>query len=134
MQAVLVDTDVVSFLFKRDTRATLYEPHLNGTLQLISFMTLAELELWAAWRNWGKERRRNLRGYLSRYTLVFPDRVLQLRYEDLVADQEGQSRRLFAHCGLDWTDAALDFHRNSAAVATPSAAQVRATRSESPAS
>jgi hypothetical protein len=56
---------------------------------------------------------------------LLPGRVLHLRYEDLVADQERESRRLFAHCGLDWTDAALDFHTNSAAVATPSAAQVR---------
>lgn len=56
---------------------------------------------------------------------LLPGRVLQLRYEELVADQEGESRRLFAHCGIDWTDAALDFHTNAAAVATPSAAQVR---------
>lgn len=61
MQAVLVDTDVVSFLFKHDTRAGFYEPHLSGTLQLISFVSVAELELWAVWRNWGKERQRNLR-------------------------------------------------------------------------
>jgi len=56
---------------------------------------------------------------------LLPGRVLQLSYEDLVAEQEAQSRRLLAHCGLDWTDAALDFHANAAAVATPSAAQVR---------
>jgi tetratricopeptide (TPR) repeat protein len=56
---------------------------------------------------------------------LFPSRVLQLGYEALVADQESESRRLFAHCGLEWTDAALDFHTNTAAVATPSAAQVR---------
>lgn len=56
---------------------------------------------------------------------LLPGRVLNLQYEELVADQEAQSRRLFAHCGLTWTEAALDFHTNSAAVATPSAAQVR---------
>ena len=56
---------------------------------------------------------------------LLPGRVLQLQYETLVADQEAQSRRLYAHCGLDWTDDALSFHTNSAAVATPSAAQVR---------
>ncbi len=56
---------------------------------------------------------------------LFPGRILQLQYENLVADQEAQSRRLFAHCELEWTDAALDFHTNDAAVATPSAAQVR---------
>ncbi len=62
---------------------------------------------------------------MAMWERLFPGRVLQVQYEALVADQEAQSRRLFAHCRLDWTDAALDFHRNTAAVATPSAAQVR---------
>lgn len=38
MQTVIVDTDVVSFIFKRDTRATLYEPYLNGVLASVSFV------------------------------------------------------------------------------------------------
>lgn len=54
-----------------------------------------------------------------------PGRVLELHYEDLIADQQGQTERLLAHCGLDWSDACLDFHTNSAPVSTPSAAQVR---------
>jgi hypothetical protein len=56
---------------------------------------------------------------------LYPGRVLQLSYEALVADQEGETRRLLAHCGLDWDEACLSFHENKAAVATPSAAQVR---------
>tara|TARA_R110000824_G_scaffold11746_13_gene51564 strand:+ start:7320 stop:8963 length:1644 start_codon:yes stop_codon:yes gene_type:complete len=56
---------------------------------------------------------------------LFPGLVLQLSYEQLVADQEGQTRRLIEHCGLDWDESCLTFHENSAAVATPSAAQVR---------
>jgi tetratricopeptide (TPR) repeat protein len=56
---------------------------------------------------------------------LWPGRVLQLSYEALVADQEGETRRLLHHCGLEWDEACLSFHRNSAAVATPSAAQVR---------
>lgn len=56
---------------------------------------------------------------------ALPGRVLELRYEDLVADQEGQTRQLLAHCGLDWSDDCLSFHTNTAPVSTPSAAQVR---------
>jgi tetratricopeptide (TPR) repeat protein len=56
---------------------------------------------------------------------LFPGRILQQSYEALVADQEGETRRLLEHCGLDWDEACLRFHENSAAVATPSAAQVR---------
>lgn len=57
----------------------------------------------------------------------FPGRVLQFDYEALVHDQERQTRRLLDHCGLDWDPACLSFHENKAAVATPSAAQVRRT-------
>jgi hypothetical protein len=33
--------------------------------------------------------------------------------------------KLLTHCGLEWDPACLDFHRNEAAVSTPSAQQVR---------
>ena len=44
MDPVLVDTDVVSYIFKLDTRGAQYEPHLDGRSQFVSFMTIAELE------------------------------------------------------------------------------------------
>lgn len=56
---------------------------------------------------------------------VLPGRILELSYEALVADQEGESRRLLAHCGLSWSADCLDFHTYAGAVSTPSAAQVR---------
>lgn len=56
---------------------------------------------------------------------ALPGRILELGYEALIDDQAGETRRLLAHCGLDWTDACLDFHRHAGAVSTPSAAQVR---------
>jgi tetratricopeptide (TPR) repeat protein len=56
---------------------------------------------------------------------ALPGRVIEVRYEDLVADQEGETRRLLQHCGLAWDDACLEFHTNAAPVSTPSAAQVR---------
>lgn len=62
---------------------------------------------------------------MNQWRAALPDRLIELRYEDLVADQEGQSRRLLAHCQLDWSNACLSFHANDAPVSTPSAAQVR---------
>jgi len=62
---------------------------------------------------------------MALWECLWPGRVLQLSYETLVADQERQTRRLLEHCGLAWDDACLAFHENKAAVATPSAAQVR---------
>jgi predicted nucleic acid-binding protein len=65
----VVDTDVVSFFFKRDTRATIYRPYLAGSLPMISFMTVAELERWALERSWGAARRRRLETFLGRYVI-----------------------------------------------------------------
>ena len=50
---------------------------------------------------------------------------LEVQYEDIVADQETQARRLIEYCGLEWNDACLDFHQNKRAVRTASMSQVR---------
>ena len=42
MDVVLLDTNIVSFLLKGDSRAKSYAPHLRGRILAISFMTVAE--------------------------------------------------------------------------------------------
>lgn len=54
-----------------------------------------------------------------------PDRYFEFDYEDLVADQEGMSRKLIDFCGLEWDDACLNFHENERAIKTASVWQVR---------
>ena len=54
-----------------------------------------------------------------------PDGMLELRYEELVGDLEGQARRLVEHCRLSWDAACLRFHENPRAVRTASLTQVR---------
>jgi tetratricopeptide (TPR) repeat protein len=54
-----------------------------------------------------------------------PDRYIEVAYEDVVADLEGQSRRLLAFLGLPWTDEVLRFHESTAPAPTASAVQVR---------
>ena len=53
------------------------------------------------------------------------DRFMEVRYEDIVFDQESQTRRLLDFCGLDWEDACMRFHENAAPVSTASSVQVR---------
>lgn len=50
--------------------------------------------------------------------------VLEVRYEDLVADVDAVARRMVAHCGLGWDDACLAFHTLDRPVITASATQV----------
>jgi tetratricopeptide (TPR) repeat protein len=53
------------------------------------------------------------------------DRYCEVRYEDVVADLEGQVRRLLDFCGLGFEEACVRFETNASPVATASAAQVR---------
>jgi tetratricopeptide (TPR) repeat protein len=63
---------------------------------------------------------------MAHWRAVLPASVfLEVDYEELVGDPETQTRRLLAHCGLEWDSACLAFHQTRRAVRTASAAQVR---------
>lgn len=53
------------------------------------------------------------------------DRFMEIRYENIIENQEDETRRLLAFCGLDWEEACLRFHENDAPVSTASSVQVR---------
>ena len=54
-----------------------------------------------------------------------PGRILAVRYEDVVDDIEGQTRRMLDFIGLEFEPQCLDFHLSEGAVATASSEQVR---------
>jgi tetratricopeptide (TPR) repeat protein len=62
---------------------------------------------------------------MAHWRRILPGKVLEVQYEELVADQESESRKIIEHCGLAWEEACLSFEKNAAAVATASAVQVR---------
>jgi tRNA(fMet)-specific endonuclease VapC len=80
--AVVLDTDVVSYLYKRDTRAELYRQHLTDPPFIISFMSLAELRRWTIERSWGEKRRQDLDDYLSRYFVVHSEDQICSRWAE----------------------------------------------------
>lgn len=69
--------------------------------------------------------------YLQYYRITdhwsdaLPGKVLNVQYEDVVADLEGQVSRLLDHCSLPFEDACLNFHETERAVKTASSEQVR---------
>ena len=83
---VLVDTDVFSFLMKsKDTRRTLYEPHVRGKRMCVSFVTVAELYYWAHARNWGQRKVDDLKVRLRSVVIVPFDQKLCMTYAELKA-------------------------------------------------
>ncbi len=65
------------------------------------------------------------RKVMAHWQRVLPGRVIDVAYEELVADPERETRRLLDLCGLPWNDACLRFYENKRPVLTSSLAQVR---------
>ncbi|MGD0189162.1 MAG: sulfotransferase [Rhizomicrobium sp.] len=62
---------------------------------------------------------------MDHWDRALPGRVLRVHHEDLVADLEGNVRRVLDYCGLDFEPACVEFHKTVRSVRTPSSEQVR---------
>lgn len=97
-----------------DLGYALYKTHFLGTfpfsydLAELADYILAFRRLVAHWRS-----------------MLPPAAFMEIAYEDIVRDQEGQSRKLLAFLGLAWEDGVLRFHESRMPSATASAVQVR---------
>jgi predicted nucleic acid-binding protein len=94
MNEAVVDTDVVSFLFKNHSIGDLYHLDLAGRTPLLSFMTVAELERWALQRQWSKQRTDWLRLYLRRFTVVPSSPDLCLTWAEVMVAAQASGRRI----------------------------------------
>jgi hypothetical protein len=63
--------------------------------------------------------------FLAHFDAVAPGAVHRIIYEDLVADNEAEVRRMLDYLGLPFDAACLRFFENRRAVDTPSSEQVR---------
>ena len=54
-----------------------------------------------------------------------PETIHTVRYEDLVTEGDRNARALISHCGLEWQQACLEFHKSARVVRTASLEQVR---------
>ena len=84
---VLLDTNVVSYFFRRDSRASAYESVIVGQERGIAFMTLAELYKWPLERDWGARRREALEAYLASHIVLPMDDELARCWARLVTEQ-----------------------------------------------
>ncbi|MBT8059957.1 MAG: sulfotransferase, partial [Gammaproteobacteria bacterium] len=56
---------------------------------------------------------------------ILGDRLVEVAYESLVSDLEGETRRLLDRLGLEFQQSCVDFHLNRAPSATASKVQIR---------
>jgi len=62
---------------------------------------------------------------MDHWRSLYPQDILEVSYDALVAGPRPVIETLLAFCGLDWDEACLEFHRSSSAVRTASVWQVR---------
>ena len=68
---------------------------------------------------------RNYIDLMAHWNAVLPGKILQVRYEDVVADLETSVRRILSFCDLEYEPACLEFHKTERTVRTASSEQVR---------
>ena len=62
---------------------------------------------------------------MDHWDKVLPGAVLRVQHEDVLDDQEGQTRRMLEYLGLPFEEACIDFYKSKRAVRTASSEQVR---------
>ena len=62
---------------------------------------------------------------MGHWSQIFPGRMYECVYEEMVAEPEAQARRLIEAVGLPWDERCLKFHEQNRPVLTPSRWQVR---------
>ena len=91
---VVVDTSVVSHLFRGGGIAVYYEAELSGNTTVVSFQTIEELWHGAFKDGWGEQRRSDLAAHLERYEVMWPnDEIVEICARLRVA-RENAGRRL----------------------------------------
>jgi len=94
IEAVLVDTDVYSYLMNGTGYAAVYKPHVQGKLIAVSFITVGELYFGAARKNWGAERVQDLKDRLRSVTIVpFDDGVCRT-YADIKSATQSKGKKV----------------------------------------
>ncbi len=80
------------------------------------------------WSNRWEDLESRIHEYLDlmeHWKTVLPGRFLEIDYEELVDNQEEQTRRLLEWIGVEWDSKCLSFHESDRLVRTASITQVR---------
>ena len=70
---IILDTNIVSYIFGGDYRALRYLPMIRGLRTFLSFQTLEELWFGAYRKGWGARRKNELSQHIEQYEIVWPN-------------------------------------------------------------
>jgi predicted nucleic acid-binding protein len=110
---LVLDTDVVSYLYGNRPEAAKFEHHLRGARLAVAFATVAELQYGAHHCGWSDERVRDLDVYLRRFRVLPFTRDVPLLWARL-RDHASRVGHPLAHRNLSndlWIAACAIQHR-----------------------
>jgi predicted nucleic acid-binding protein len=93
-KALVVDTNVASYIFKNDTRAQAYAGHIQGCFLIASFQTVAELWFWAESRGWSTSKKANLERFIDTFSVYPSGPSLSQRWGRVMAEGQSKGRPL----------------------------------------
>ena len=92
--SLLIDTNIVSYIFNGHSLAYAYEKRLRGHTLLVAGQTVAEMRFGAFRANWGERRRDSLERLLARYTVVYPNDAICTLWARSLSDRYAAGRPL----------------------------------------
>ena len=91
-RVVVADTNIISYVFKRQPLGNRYNHLLIGREVRLSFVTVAELNSWAEDNGWGARRRLELKMFLSRFPMIPCTTGIPELFARTIADRERAGR------------------------------------------
>lgn len=85
---IILDTNIVSYLMKGGPLAEAYEPHVQGKLLAIAFVTVGEMYFGAEHKHWGKDKREKLETTLRNFVVIPYDHEIARCYGRLMAERK----------------------------------------------
>lgn len=92
MDLVMLDTDVFSLYFRRDTRSLLYDPDVRDKVRCLSFASVAELRFGALNAGWQEPRRRELELAIAHNVILAGDNETTERWAQVKAARQRLGR------------------------------------------
>ena len=91
---IVLDTNIVSFIFGGDDRARYYLERIQARRAIISFQTLEEMWYGAYSNGWGERRRSELARYLDQYETVWTNHELTQTCARLRSERRSAGREM----------------------------------------
>jgi predicted nucleic acid-binding protein len=85
---IVIDTDIFSYIFRKDSRASFFEPYLSHKTLSLTFISVSELYYGAYKNSWGASRIAQLEAAIKNYVVLPYDYLVCQKWAQLKIENE----------------------------------------------